>query len=391
MTDEVTGGTRSCGAEPRTDFGAGAGLGSGVGAGPDSGPGPDSGARSGTDAAGDTAGDFLWDRAGAGPGAGAAASAAGGADAGVAAGGAVRLVLVCDEAGRPRGSGFVADDRGTVITSHAAVDGPGRVVLHGPGDRSWPAGPQDVTALPDLGLALVRTDGLGLRPLPVATCEEIPPGTYVRLPARGWRQARVLAAGAEVTYTAAGRAHLLPATVELAIGTDGRDALRRGAETCGGPVLDAETGAVLAVLGTALGTEHRSGNFAVPLRACAAAAPGGPLAALLERNSATVPGYGADLNLAGVLELTATALGSFFPPAPGAEAEPVPRPAIAAGLAAFTTGDRPVLGLVGAPGTGRTTALAALAADRARGPSPRRRCGCAGPTCGAGTSLWPTP
>ncbi|MEU4948274.1 serine protease [Streptomyces lavendulae] len=340
MTDEVTGGTRSCGAEPRTDFGAG--------------PGRGSGARPGTGAAG------------AEPG------------AGDAAGGALRLVLVCDEAGRPRGSGFVADDRGTVITSHAAVDGPGRVVLHAPEGRSWPAGPQDVTPLPDLGLALVRTDGLGLRPLPVAACEEIPPGTYVRLPARGWRQARVLAAGAEVTYTAAGRAHLLPATVELAIGTDGRDALRRGAETCGGPVLDAETGAVLAVLGTALGTEHRSGNFAVPLRACAAAAPGGPLAALLERNSATVPGYGADLNLAGVLELTATALGSAFPPAPAlgtapapdAAAEPVPRPAVAAGLAAFTTGERPVLGLVGAPGTGRTTALAALAADRARGPLP---------------------
>ncbi|MFD8026050.1 hypothetical protein ACFV6G_37265, partial [Streptomyces lavendulae] len=350
MTDEVTGGTRSCGAEPRTDFGAGT----------------------------DPAGGFPRGRAGAGPGAGdaagVAADAASGAASGDAAGGAVRLVLVCDEAGRPRGSGFVADDRGTVITSHAAVDGPGRVVLHGPGDRSWPAGPQDVTALPDLGLALVRTDGLGLRPLPVAACEEIPPGTYVRLPARGWRQARVLAAGAEVTYTAAGRAHLLPATVELAIGTDGRDALRRGAETCGGPVLDAETGAVLAVLGTALGTEHRSGNFAVPLRACAAAAPGGPLAALLERNSATVPGYGPDLNLAGVLELTATALGSACPEAlgtvPDAAAQPVPRPAIAAGLAAFTTGERPVLGLVGAPGTGRTTALAALAADRARGPLP---------------------
>ncbi|MEU2831357.1 hypothetical protein ABZ667_22165 [Streptomyces lavendulae] len=338
MTDEVTGGTRSCGAEPRTDFGVG--------------PGRGCGARPGTGAAG------------AEPG------------TGDAAGEALRLVLVCDEAGRPRGSGFVADDRGTVITSHAAVDGPGRVVLHAPEGRSWPAGPQDVTPLPDLGLALVRTDGLGLRPLPVAACEEIPPGTYVRLPARGWRQARVLAAGAEVTYTAAGRAHLLPATVELAIGTDGRDALRRGAETCGGPVLDAETGAVLAVLGTALGTEHRSGNFAVPLRACAAAAPDGPLAALLERNSATVPGYGADLNLAGVLELTATALGSAFPPAlgtapaPDAAAEPVPRPAVAAGLAAFTTGERPVLGLVGAPGTGRTTALAALAADRARGPLP---------------------
>ncbi|MFF3803108.1 serine protease [Streptomyces sp. NPDC002032] len=286
--------------------------------------------------------------------------------------GAAELVRVCDEAGRPRGGGFVADDRGTVITSHEAVDGPGPVVLHGPGDRRWPAHPADVTALPELGLALVRTDGLGLRPLPVAMREVIAPGTYVRLPARGWRQARVLAAGAEVTYTAADRAHLLPATVELAIGTDGRDALRCGGGACGGPVLDAETGAVLAVLGTALAPEHRSGSFAVPLRAAAAAAPGGPLADLLERNSATVPGHGADLNLAGALELTAITLGSAFPAAVGAgpAREPVHRPGIAAGLAAFTAGDRPVLGLVGFPGTGRTTALAALAADRARGPRP---------------------
>ncbi|MFD8984097.1 hypothetical protein ACFV0Q_30005, partial [Streptomyces sp. NPDC059564] len=301
-----------------------------------------------------------------GPGPEPGSGAAGGFD------GAPELVRVCDEAGRPRGSGFVADDRGTVITSHEAVDGPARVVLHGPGNRCWAAGPADVTALPELGLALVRTDGLGLRPLPVAMREVIAPGTYVRLPARGWRQARVLTAGAEVTYTAADRAHLLPATVELAIGTDGRDALRPGGGAGGGPVLDAETGAVLAVLGTALVSEHRSGSFAVPLRAAAAAAPGGPLATLLERNSATVPVYGADLNLAGALELTALTLGPAVPPSAGAGPvpEPVGRPGIAAALAGFTAGDRAVLGLVGLPGTGRTTALAALAADRARGPRP---------------------
>ncbi|MCX5375509.1 serine protease [Streptomyces sp. NBC_00091] len=294
------------------------------------------------------------------------------ADTGVADTGVAGVVTIRDLAGRPRGSGFVADDRGTVITSHEAVDGLARVVLHAPGERTWLAGAADVTALPELGLALVRSDGLGVRPLPVAMREVIPPGTYVRLPARGWRQARVLGAGAEVTYTATDRFHVLPATVELAIGTAGRDALRLGGEACGGPVLDAGTGAVLAVLATALEAEHRSGSFAVPLRAAAAAAPGGPLAALLERNSATVPGYGGDLNLAGALELTATTIGSAFPPAEGAGPgpDPVPRPGIAAGLAVFTAGEDLVLGLVGNPGTGRTTALAALAADRARGPRP---------------------
>ncbi|MFF4424465.1 serine protease [Streptomyces sp. NPDC001549] len=280
------------------------------------------------------------------------------------------LVKICDPAGRTRGSGFVADDRGTVVTSHEAVDGLTRVVLHAPGPagRTWLAGAADVTALPGLALALVRTDGLGMRPLPVALREVIDPGTYVRLPARGWRQARVLG-GAEVSYPAADRSHAVPAgvAVELAIGTDGRDALLLGGEACGGPVLDARTGAVLAVVGTALRAEHRSGGFAVALRAAADADPDGPLAALLERNAATVPGHGADLNLAGALELTATTLGASFPPD---EPEPVERPGIAAELAAFTTGDRPVLGLVGDPGTGRTTALAALAVRRARGACP---------------------
>ncbi|MGP3688797.1 serine protease [Streptomyces sp. IBSNAI002] len=284
------------------------------------------------------------------------------------------LVTICDLAGRARGSGFVADDRGTVVTSHEAVDGLSRVVLRAPGPagRTWLAEAGDVTALPELALALVRTDGLGVRPLPVAVREAIAPGTYVRLPARGWRQARVLG-GAEVTYPAAGGPHAVPAcaAMELAIGTDGRDALSQGGEACGGPVLDAGTGAVLAVLGTALRAEHRSGGFAVALRAAAVADPAGPLAALLERNAATVPAYGPDLNLAGVLELTGTTVGAAFPPS-GAEPgfEPVERPGTAAELEAFTAGDRLVLGLVGEPGTGRTTALAALAVRRAGGPRP---------------------
>ncbi|MGW2039316.1 serine protease [Streptomyces virginiae] len=273
----------------------------------------------------------------------------------------VELVKICDPAGRERGSGFVADDRGTVVTSHEAVDGLTRVLLHGSG-RTWLAEAADVTALPHLALALVRTDGLGVRPLPVAQREAIDPGTYVRLPARGWRQARVLGS-AQAAYPVAGRPHPVPA-VELAIGTDGRDALAQGGEACGGPVLDATTGAVLAVLGTALRTEHRSGGFAVALRAAADADPQGPLAALLERNAATVPGRGADLNLAGALELTATTVGATGP------FEPVERPGVAAELDAFTAGDRPVLGLVGNPGTGRTTELTALTLRRARGAHP---------------------
>ncbi|MFD3553929.1 hypothetical protein ACFWWA_17780 [Streptomyces goshikiensis] len=45
------------------------------------------------------------------------------------------------------------DGRGTVLTSHEAVDGLTRVVFHSPGERIWLAEAEDVTPLP--GLALV--------------------------------------------------------------------------------------------------------------------------------------------------------------------------------------------------------------------------------------------
>ncbi|MFI9154647.1 hypothetical protein [Streptomyces sp. NPDC053367] len=218
------------------------------------------------------------------------------------------LVQVYDLAGRPRGLGFLADHHGTLITSHEAVDGLPRLVLRTAGGGSRVVDAGAVTPLPALDLALVRTDGLDADPLPVTARDGVGPGTYVRLAAGCWREARVLGP-TSVTYTATDRFHALGA-LELAIGTAGRDALRLGGGAAGGPVLDAATGAVVAVLGTALRCGPREAGFAVPLRP----APDGPLADLLTRNAATVPAYGTDLNLAGVLELTATSIGCDGPP-----------------------------------------------------------------------------
>ncbi|MEH0418094.1 serine protease [Streptomyces sp. B21-083] len=305
------------------------------------------------------------------------------------------LVRVCDLAGRPRGMGFVADHHGTLITSHEAVDGLARLVVHGAADRTCVVSAADaVTPLPHLGLALVHTEGLGVAPVPVSARIRVATGTYVRIAAGGWREARVLGT-TDVTYTAADRFHLLPDALELAIGTAGSDALRLGGGAAGGPVLDRTTGAVLGVLGTALLPQpldgqgepagHRAAGFALPMRGRLADSPG-PLTELLARNAATVPAYGADLNLAGVLELTATSVGSDGPPGAlagfvgratgGVDAgmvEPVERAELARELKAFTAeGESPavVLGLVGAPGSGRTTELAALAARRHRDPDP---------------------
>ncbi|MFD4634876.1 trypsin-like peptidase domain-containing protein [Streptomyces sp. NPDC058284] len=311
--------------------------------------------------------------------------AGGPGDAGTSAGSSAQapdrsLVRLRDLAGRPRGTGFAADEHGTVITSHEAVDGLARIVVHGPDERTCVVSADAVVALPRAGLALVRTEGLGLRPLPVTVRDSVVTGTYVRIDARGRREARVLGS-APVTYTATDRFHLLASALELAIGTDGADALRLGSGAAGGPVVDASTGAVLAVLGTALLPQrpgpaepgqdaftHRPAGYAVPLRDAATADPHGPLAELLRHNAATVPAYGRDLNLAGALHLTATSTGSDGPPAP--LREPVERPDAARELDALTAGPARVLGLVGDPGTGRTTELAALAARRARGAEP---------------------
>ncbi|MFF3717566.1 serine protease [Streptomyces prasinus] len=276
------------------------------------------------------------------------------------------LVRVQDLGGRPRGLAFPADHRGTLITGHEVVDGLPGLVLHAPGGRHRVVRADAVTPLPELGLALVHAEGLGAEPLPVTARHRFDGGAYVRIAAGCWREARVLGA-TTVTYTATERRHTLDDVLELAIGTTGRDALRTGGGAAGGPVLDAATGAVLGVLGTALRADGREGGFAVPLRP----APG-PLAVLLAENAATVPAYGTDLNLAGVLELTATSVGQDGPSgalAPG-DVVPVERAAVTAEFTAFEHGRAAVLGLVGPPGSGRTTELAALAARRHRAGGP---------------------
>ncbi|CAL9589378.1 hypothetical protein [Streptomyces sp. enrichment culture] len=277
------------------------------------------------------------------------------------------LIRFHDLAGRPRGTGFVADHHGTVLTSHESVDGLSRLVLSTAGDRRRVVVAADVTPLPALGLALVRTGGLGVDPLPLTTRDRVEAGTYVRIAAGGWREARVLGA-TDVTYAATDRFHLVGDALELAVGTSGRDALRLGGGAAGGPVLDVATGAVLGVLGTALSSGHSDVGFALPLRRPAT----GPLAGLLAENAATVPAYGADLNLAGVLALTATSVREGGPAAgPGGgpwAPEPVERAGTAREFAAFAASHVHVLGLVGEPGSGRTTELAALAARRAGGP-----------------------
>ena len=297
------------------------------------------------------------------------------------------LIRVCDLAGRPRGSGFLADADGTMVTSHEAVDGLARLVLHAPGEQVCLVEASAVTALPEQGLALVATEGLDLAPLPLAPGGPAHPERRVRLRLPRPTGGSVVGATA-ATYTATDRFHLIDEVYELALdGVDltGADLHGAAPRASGAPVLDAATGAVLGVVVTALHTGHRAAGFAVPLRAGSAPEP---LAELLARNAASVPAYGAHLNLAGALQLTGTSVGSAAGPGPWRE--PVVRPGIADALADFLSrrGEAAplALGLVGEPGTGRSTELAALAVRRARGLDPPPPSGCAAPNCARATA-----
>ncbi|MYV40279.1 serine protease, partial [Streptomyces sp. SID1328] len=278
------------------------------------------------------------------------------------------LVQIRDLAGRLRGVGFLADHQGTLLTSHEAVEGAGRLVLCAADDRTRVVDAEAVVPLPRHGLALVRTENLGVAPLPLTVRDRIEAGTYVRVAAGGWREARVLTA-APAACPVGDRSQVLDDALELALGTAARDALRSGGGTTGGPVLDARTGTVLGVLGASLRSPGRDSAFAAPVRPAEEADP--ELTALLARNTTTVPAYGIDLNLAGVIQLCAASVSQDGPPGtltglPGI----VERASVAGELADHMAGPHPVLALTGDPGSGRTTELAALAGRRRQGEAP---------------------
>lgn len=296
------------------------------------------------------------------------------------------LVRVGDLAGRPRGTGFVADHHGTVVTSHEAVDGLARIVVHATGDRVCVVASDAVTPLPALDLALIRTAGLcgpaALRPAGR--------GREGRVrPYRGRRLARGAGAGHGGRHIH--RDGRFPSAARRPGVGDrhGRgEALRLGGGAAGGPVLDMTTGAVIGVLGTALEAPHRATGFAVPLRGWRAERP---LAELLARNAATVAAYGTDLNLAGVLELTATTVGSDGPGAgagavAGAEADPVERVDVVRSSPPSPTVRPPSSASSAHPAPAARRNWPPSPPDAAGTPSPHPPCGSAAPTCSPTTT-----
>ena len=321
------------------------------------------------------------------------------------------LVRICDLAGRPRGTGFVADDHGTVVTSHEAVDGLARLVLHGADDRSCvvsTAGRRDPAAGPGPRPGTHRRARASAR-------SPSPYGTASRLERMcGSRRA----AGARRACSVRPTSRTPPRTASISSATPwswrsartGSDALRLGGGAAGGPVLDRTTGAVLGVLGTALlprrAAENRPDTARPGSHCRCAPAPGQPGPSRRPprpqrgdrarvrrrpqpRGRPGTDGHldrpdgppGAWRHVAGLRTACRRVRSSRSNGPTGTEVDGVhcrPR----------DLGRRPRPGR--GPGTGRTTELAALAARRHRTRNRPPPCGCAAPTCATRTPPWRT-
>ncbi|MFD7645440.1 serine protease [Kitasatospora sp. NPDC059795] len=288
-----------------------------------------------------------------------------GASAGFAGDPAHGLLRIRDVQGRLCGLGFVADRQGTVVTAHEAVAGLPRLVLHTPGGQSRVLGPDSVDLLPEHGLALLRTTAVGGVPgraLPIGRGDV---GGTVVVPHQRWEDGAPALARGGLLGRENGRCgegaqtRTVPGVLLLDL---------PAAPVAGAPVIDPETGAVLAVVAPRVRTAGGAGVAAVPLSV--AGPPGdGPLGLLLARNASGVPAFGRALNLAGGLRLTATQLDAATA-GPGRitelAADRVDRPD---GLSGEEPQDTLTV-LLGEAGSGRTTELAALAVRRAGAAEP---------------------
>ncbi|MFC1421448.1 serine protease [Streptacidiphilus cavernicola] len=262
------------------------------------------------------------------------------------------LVRVSDSSGRQRGLAFPVDHQGTLLTSHETVDGQSALLLTWPGGAVRRVTADDVIALPEYDLALLRTDAV-LPPLALGGGSGSAATRLVQLAGPTQTLQGGVVGPVTARYAAVERWHLVADSWLLEL-----DQAPHGlpVELSGAPLLDAETGAVVAVATAALRSHRRGAVLAVPLRAAA----GHPAVAdLLARNAASVPAYGRALNLAGVLELTA-ATTSALTPLVGPRVERADAPP------GDWSADRPVLAVLAEPGCGLTTELAALALRRAR-------------------------
>jgi len=287
-----------------------------------------------------------------------------------AADAALAVVLdTSDDDGEPAVAGTAfADVVSLLVTCHHVVDGRDHLALRNTSGDQVAVDRAALTMLPDYDLALIRTTGLPVVPLPLAADTG---GAAIRFWSKGFHRTGSSMPGSfPVEGTLAGTADVRYASDLADYAIDGALVLRRdtlGGGLSGAPVFDADAGAVIGVLSTRLTEDGQAGGFAVPWPVAASARE---IADVLAANNRTVPAYGRHLNAAGARELCHAQVERAGRELADRRAVDVSRRVVRATLddavRRFLAGDAMLLPLVGPSGVGKSTELVAraLTADR---------------------------
>jgi hypothetical protein len=271
------------------------------------------------------------------------------------------LVQIISQGG-VRGTGFVIDGNGTVLTCHHVVDGLSSVQLRGPGDETCDVGADSIVAAPEIDLALISVPSPMGTPLPIVSGVAIGTEYWTK----GYHR---LSEAIRDAFPVQG--HIIGTTsVSYQGDTSGYDiddvlVLRDDtidAGLSGAPLFDLEAGAVVGVVSTKFRRNNQDGGFAVPI-AHAAAHPA--LREAVARNQATVPAYGPYLNAPGAQvlckEITDSEIDSLARFRSVDLSRHVPRAGVAAAIERFLSTGTPIFALTGPSGVGKSTEVAALA------------------------------
>ena len=262
-----------------------------------------------------------------------------------------------------RGTGFIIDDAGSVLTCHHVVDGLAEVRLEGHGGTPATADRQQVTMAPDVDLAMISgfLPCLG-PPLPIAPsaapslCDYRTEGFH----RYGEEFRSSFPASGRVTGTTSVRYTTERSDYEIIDALVLRDD-EFGEGLSGAPVVEDSTGVVIGVVSTKLRSGTRAGGLGVPLSVDRAPVA---LAEALKRNLLVAPAFGPFLNIAAARALTRAQVADAVRGLTELRNVDLDRHierTFTQHLDDAVSSGSPVVALVGPSGTGKSTELCALA------------------------------
>jgi S1-C subfamily serine protease len=263
--------------------------------------------------------------------------------------------------GETRGTGFIISEDGAVLTCHHVIDGLPSLQLRGPDGSTYEVDRAAITVAPEIDLALISVASAIGKPLPVVN--------EVALNTEFWTKGyHRLSAAIRAAYPVGGR---ITGRTSVSYTGDTFEydindvfVLHGGSidhGLSGAPVINPESGAVVAVVSTKFIRTNEDG-FAIPI---AYAAEHHALREAVSHNQATIAAYGAYLNAPAARALcksvTESELDKLTQLSNVDLNRHVPRDGIATSVGRFLSGDVRILALIGPSGVGKSTEIAAIA------------------------------